>query len=215
MRGDSATSSSSASDQSIGSTELSRRRSTLRFVKQTPDEIDKTAPAFEIAAPAAQVDSAEDHFPIFRREMADLVDHGIRLRAAAAAAHVGNNAERAAIVAAVLNLEIRTSAIAQRVFHGRGKKIALLENIADADLAVIVRTVGDQIGDRILVRIADHESHAGESRDFLGRALGVAAGDDDARLGLRAMDAADGLAKLVVGGGGDGAGVQDDEVGIS
>ena len=146
--------------------------------------------------------------------MADLVDHGIRLRAAAASAHVGNDAERAAIVAAVLNLEIRASAVAQGVFNGRGKKIALLENIADADFAVIVRAVRDQIGNRILVRIADDQSHAGQSGDFLRRALRVAAGDDDARLGLRAMDAADGLAKLVVGGRGDGAGVQDDEVGV-
>ena len=58
------------------------------------------------------------------------------------------------------------------------------------------------------------QSHAGQSGDFLGRALRVAAGDHDARVGLRAMDAADGLAKLVVGGRGDGAGVQDDEVGV-
>jgi hypothetical protein len=28
------------------------------------------------------------------------------------------------------------------------------------------------------------------------------------------MDAANGLAKLVIGGGGDGTGVQDDEIGI-
>ena len=146
--------------------------------------------------------------------MAHLIDHGIRLRAAAAAAHVGNNAERAAIVAAVLNLEIRASAIAQRVFNRRGKKIALLENVADADLAVIVRAIGDQIGNRILVRVPDDPGHAGQSRDFLRRTLRVAAGDDDARVGLRAMDAADGLAKLVVGGRGDGAGVQDDEVGV-
>ena len=212
MRGEVATSSSSASDQSIGSTELSRRRSTWRFIKQTLDEIDKTTPAFKIAAPAAQIDPAEDHFPIFRREMAHLIDHGIRLRAAAAAAHIRNNAERAAIVASVLNLEIRASAIAERVFNRRGKKVALVENIADANLAVIVRTIGNQIGDRILVRIPNDPGHAGNSRDLFGRALRVAACDDDPCIGLRAMDAADGLAQLIVGGRGDGAGVQDNEV---
>ena len=139
-----------------------------RFVEQAAHQIHQAAAAFEIAAPAAQVDPAEDHFTILRGEMAHLVDHGIRLRAAAAAAHVGNNAERAAIIASVLNLEIRTSAVAQGVFHGRGKKVALLENIADADLAVIVLAVGDQIGDRILVRVANDQTHAGQRGDFLG-----------------------------------------------
>jgi hypothetical protein len=146
--------------------------------------------------------------------MTHLLDHGIRLRAAAAAAHIGNNAERAAIVASVLNLEIRAGAIAQSVFNRRRKKIALLENISDADLAVIMGAIGDQIGNRILMRVPDDPSHAGESGDFFRRALCVAACDDDARIGLRAMDATDGLAKLVVGGRGDGAGVQYNEIGI-
>src|SRR6185312_11318394 len=114
-----------------------------------------------------------------------------------APAHVGNNAERAAIVASVLNLEIRASAIAQGVFNRRGKKIALVENIADADLAVIVRAVGNEIRNQSLVRVSDYQTHARQGGDFLRRALSVATRDNDARVGLRAMNAADGLAKLV------------------
>jgi hypothetical protein len=52
--------------------------------------------------------------------MADLFDHRIALRAAAAAAHERNNAERAAIVAAILNLEIRPGAVAESILDGRG-----------------------------------------------------------------------------------------------
>jgi hypothetical protein len=139
--------------------------------------------------------------------MANLRDHGIRPRAAAAAAHVGNNAERAAIVASVLNLEIRPGAVTQGIFNRRGKKVALFEDVADADLAMIVLAIDDQIGNRILVRVPDHEAHAGQSGDFLGRTLGVAAGDHDTRLGLCTMNAPDGLAKFVVGGRRYGTGV--------
>src|SRR6476661_8018462 len=64
------------------------------------------------------------------------------------------------------------------------------------------------------MRVSNHETHARQSGDFLRGTLGVAAGDDDAGAGLRAMDAADGLAKLVVGGRRDGTGVQDDEIGV-
>ena len=60
------------------------------------------------------------------------------------------------------------------VSNGRGKKVALLENIADADLAVIVRTVGDQIGELNSCANCRPRAYAGESRDFLGRALGIA-----------------------------------------
>src|SRR5579864_4604014 len=64
------------------------------------------------------------------------------------------------------------------------------------------------------MRVSNHETHAWESGDFLGRALRVAAGDHDACVGLRAVDATNGLAKLVVGSGGDGASIEDDQVGV-
>ena len=64
-----------------------------------------------------------------------------------------------------------------------------------------------------LVRIADDEGDAGECGDFFRGALGVTAGDDDARGGFGGVDFADGVAGLGIGGCGDGAGVQHDHIG--
>ena len=52
--------------------------------------------------------------------------------------------------------------------------------------------------------------HAGQ---LLGRALRVAACDQNACLGMVAMDPAHGLAHFVVGGRGNGAGVEHDQAG--
>ena len=59
----------------------------------------------------------------------------------------------------------------------------------------------------MLVGIADYAANSRQSSQFLGCALGVAPGDDDLAGGVVAMDAADGGARVLVGGGGDGAGV--------
>ena len=61
--------------------------------------------------------------------------------------------------------------------------------------------------------VADHPFDAGQGGEFVRGALGVAAGHQDAGPGILAVHAADGLADVVVGGGGDGAGVEDDQVG--
>ena len=144
--------------------------------------------------------------------MADLGDHLIGGRAAAAAAHVGDDAERTAIIAAVLNFEIGAGALAGGVFDGGGKKIVLGENIADLDLAVI--RLGNKIGDARFMGISNDEGDSFESGEFFGRALGITPGDENAGIGAFAMDAADHLADFIVGGGSYGAGVEDDEVGV-
>ncbi len=61
--------------------------------------------------------------------------------------------------------------------------------------------------------IADDEGDSRESGKLFGGALGVAAGDDDARGGISGVEFADGVACLGVGGSGDGTGVQYDDVG--
>ena len=65
----------------------------------------------------------------------------------------------------------------------------------------------EKIGDLRLVRIADDEGNSRENRQFFGSALGVAAGDDDARGGIGGVEFADGVARLGICGGGDGTGV--------
>jgi len=66
---------------------------------------------------------------------------------------------------------------------------------------------------QMFVRIADDLGDAGDGGDFFGSALGVASRDDDLGVGILAVDAADGGAGIVIGGGGDGAGVEHDEFG--
>src|SRR5258708_38328273 len=72
---------------------------------------------------------------------------------------------------------------------------------------------GDKLGDLGFVGIAHHVGYAGESGEFFGSALSVAAGDDNFGGGIGGVEFADGGAGLRVVGGGQGAGVQGDYVG--
>lgn len=66
----------------------------------------------------------------------------------------------------------------------------------------------------MLVRVADYQTYARKGGDFFGSALCVAAGDHDPGLGIFPMNAANGGAGVLVGGGGYGAGVEDSDSGI-
>ncbi len=61
--------------------------------------------------------------------------------------------------------------------------------------------------------IAHDQGNAGETGDFFRGALGVATGDNDASGRIHRVNLADGVASLSVGGGGDGAGIENDDVG--
>ena len=63
------------------------------------------------------------------------------------------------------------------------------------------------------MRIADHERDAGERGEIFRRALSVAAGGDNSRRGIFAMDRANRAARLRIGRSGDRASVHDDHVG--
>src|SRR5258708_38335269 len=71
----------------------------------------------------------------------------------------------------------------------------------------------DEVGDLGLVGVADNPRDAGECGQFFGSALGITAGDDNANGGVGGVKLANGVASLSVGGGGDGAGVDHDDVG--
>lgn len=86
------------------------------------------------------------------------------------------------------------------------------EDLRDADLRVVVRR-RNNIRNLRFVRIADHPLHAWERGNLIGRALCVTAGDEDLRFRIIAMDAADGVAQVVVGAGGDSAGIEDNKPG--
>src|SRR5580658_499918 len=70
----------------------------------------------------------------------------------------------------------------------------------------------NNFGKLVLVRVADHAGHAGQGRDFLGGTLSVASGDDNLRVGILALDTADGGAGILVGRGRYGTGIEDDHV---
>ena len=59
--------------------------------------------------------------------------------------------------------------------------------------------------------VADDLSYTGKRGDFLGSALGVAAGDDNLTTGIFPMHPADGGTRILISGGGYRAGVQDDD----
>ena len=70
----------------------------------------------------------------------------------------------------------------------------------------------DELGDLGFVGIADNPGDAGEGGQLFGRALGVAAGDDEADAGVGGVKLSNGVAGLGVGRGCDGTGVDDDDV---
>src|SRR5215472_925728 len=67
----------------------------------------------------------------------------------------------------------------------------------------------------MLVRIAHDPSDAGQRGDLLGSALGVAASDHDLSVGIFAVYPADRGARILVGGGGHGTGIEHDYVGFA
>ena len=67
----------------------------------------RRGPPAEVASPAAHVDAGEDQFPAAGGdESADLAEDAFFRKAARAAAGLGNDAETAAVAAALLDLQV-------------------------------------------------------------------------------------------------------------
>src|SRR5574341_1249375 len=120
----------------------------------------------------------------------------------AAPANERDDAERATVVAAVLNLQIRPRAVAGCVLHRSGEEFLLGEDVPDKYLAMIRR--GDSLfaqdfGDPRLVGITDHPGDARQRRDLLRSALCIAAGHEDPRHGILAVKPPHGLPHILVG----------------
>ena len=65
---------------------------------------------------------------------------------------------------------------------------------------------------QVFVGIADHPCDSVELGDFIGSALGVASSDKDFRFGLPEADASYGSTRVMIGGCGDCAGVENNDV---
>lgn len=174
-------------------------------------------PHSRFAPPAAEVDAAQHDLAVTPAQGAHLLDHPVRRHAPAASADGGNDAEGAAVAAAVLNLQVGASAVTGSVLDRRGEKILLREDVPYVDLPVKVAIpgrLGDDLGNARFVGVADNPVDAWQSCQIIGRTLGVAAGHKDPGARADPVRPPDGLAQVVVRFGSDGATVEDDEVGV-
>lgn len=64
----------------------------------------------------------------------------------------------------------------------------------------------------MLMGISDYSCNAGQSGNFLRRSLRVTPGHHDPAVGIRALNSANSRARVLVGCGGDGAGIQNDDI---
>ena len=67
----------------------------------------------------------------------------------------------------------------------------------------------------MFVGVSDHQVHAGQSSNFVGRPLRVTSCDYDSGLGILAAHSADGGARVLVRSGRDGAGIEHYDRGLS
>ncbi len=188
------------------------------------DEIDEARRASEvagpeIAAPAPEIDAGEDELLAAAfGEAANIFEAGFERDGAAGSARSGNDAEGAAIVAAVLHLEVgpglvRGGGEGQRGEFGVGEVFIYenlrgrLRNRCDGTESRRATDACCDLGRQSLVAIADDRIHALKGGDFVRGALGIAAGNDDPGLGIASVDAADKGAGCAVCFRGDAAGV--------
>ena len=128
----------------------------------------------------------------------------------------------AIIVAAVLHLEEVAGAIAAGAGGDEGLDVAERSGVADAAVRLTVGThaelfglvvLFDEFDEAAFLFLPHHEVHPLDLCDVLARELRVAAHHGDERIGVFAVQAADGMTTLGVGFAGDAAGVDDTDIG--
>ena len=210
------------------------------FVEDATQEFDNAGAGRKVTPPGAEIDTAENN--LLEAGVAEATDFGkdrVGRKAAAVAPNEWNDAEGAAVVAAVLNFESGASVIPFSTEDGGNEDVAGGKDVSGNDLWELQALlwfesqgrrrgrqlreiegnealVGfrDEVGNLGFVGIADDERDTGEGRKFFGGALGVTTGDKDFGGRILRVDFANGIAGLCVGGGSDGAGVDDDELGV-
>jgi hypothetical protein len=206
----------------------------------------------EIATPTAKIDAGDSKLLASGAdEIVDRANDFVARQGAAVAAGGRDDAESAAIAAAVLNFQGWASPMRGKAGKasddGCGKrwkvKVCVGEDVVGQNVGGHPGCFGewtnrradhrgkwDEAGlwgmrcillpleghrrDLLLVAVANDGEDAGQRRNFLGSALGVAAGDDDADARILTLGAADIGAGVPVRFGGDGAGVHHDDIGM-
>src|SRR5215475_1279765 len=159
----------------------------------------------KIRAIAREIDASENDFAIAARaEAAHLSDHLSHRHRARIAAAIGNDAEGAAVVAAVLHLHEGARPAPQAIdqMHGR---LPYGHDVVDRDFLLGGETEGPsrQIAATLapdlradLLLVAQDQRDLRHFREAFGCDLRGAAGHHDRRAGTLALEAADRLARL-------------------
>jgi len=105
------------------------------FIENLAKEFEKILAGRKITAPGAEIDAAQnDFFVAGIGEAANFVEDGFRCQATAFSADNGDDAEAAAVVAAVLDFQNGTSVIPFAAEDGRNEDIVVLKDVSDHDL---------------------------------------------------------------------------------
>src|SRR5256886_1960813 len=160
--------------------------------------------ARKIRAIAGEIDARENHFAIAPRaepaHLSDHLAHGHRARIAAA---IRDNAEGAAMIAAVLHLHECARPAFETIDEVRGR-VRHRHDVVDCDLLLggeggcsrpnVALLAPGRSAELLLV--AQHQRDLRHVREGFGVGLGRAARDHYARRGMLALEPADGLARL-------------------
>ena len=188
----------------------------------------------QLASPASQVDSRQHDLAIaIRDQRIDFAHHFLQLQRAAPAANVRNDAERAAIIAAVLHLQVGPRLLQRFAVEDRRRhEFGMREDVTDDDtghLPAVRRPMlhsaetksrshpsrgATYFANSCLCELPMTRLTPGNAEISSGRALRVAARHQDLGLGILAMNAANGGAGVLIGGSGDRAGVEYDDFGL-
>src|SRR5215472_5957601 len=179
------------------------------------DQLPEFWRARKVAAIAREVDAGQDDLGMAPLgERADLIDHHADRHRARIAAAERNDAERAAVVAAVLHLHEGARQAVPETIDEMRRHLLHRHDVADGHLLARVdveRRARFAPGTAShLVVVADDAIDLAHVAEHFRLRLRRAAGHDDAGIGLRALEPADGLPCLRDSFVGDGAGVDDD-----
>ncbi len=159
------------------------------------------------------MDAGENDFRVAGGDQPpDLLHRFLRRHGAARAAGVGDDAVGAEGVAAVLDLHEGAAAFGEGG-EGEGLCGAALADVGDLGAGGRVGRGGEMLQQVALLLVAENEGNSGDGEEGLRIDLSVTARHHHPAIRIEAPRPADQVARLGVGGGGDGAGVDQDQVG--
>ena len=176
--------------------------------QQPPRQLAQTWPARQIGTVGGDVHAGQHHFLKPARDQgAHLCHHRADGHRAVGAAAERDDTKGAAVIAALLDLHEGAGA-ARELRHQMRRRFPRGHDVADQGARAVQPAFGPEF-----FGVAQYAMHAGQGGPGGGIDLRRATRDHDAGAGVFPRHAADGLAGLALGLGGDGAGVDDHRVG--